>query len=146
MVSRVVAVSGGFDPLHAGHIALLAEASRLGDWLVVILNSDRWLIEKKGICFMDFAHRRQILQSIRYVDEVLGQVDGDDSVCQTLEAICPHYFVNGGDRTSKEIPEAATCRKLGIDMIDNIGGKKTYSSSALLARYADNLYTPKLVR
>jgi len=128
----VVAVSGGFDPIHIGHIEMLNQARKLGDKLVVILNSDRFLKNKKGYVFMKFKERKAIIENIKSVDKVIPCIDKDQTVCKTLEKLKPDIFANGGDRTRDNIPEVAVCKKLGIKMIFNVGGKKIQSSSWLV--------------
>ena len=127
---KVVAVSGGFDPLHKGHIEHLREARKLGDKLVVILNKDQFLLKKKGSVFMPYEDRREILRSLGFVDDVIPCIDEDETVCRTLKQLKPNIFAKGGDRFSDEIPEAKICRELGIRIIDNLG-KKLQSSSNL---------------
>jgi D-beta-D-heptose 7-phosphate kinase/D-beta-D-heptose 1-phosphate adenosyltransferase len=134
---KIVATSGGFDPLHIGHIRCFKEAKALGDWLIVVLNSDRFLIQKKGFVFMPFKERKELIASIKYVDEVVNCIDKDQSVCETLTKIRPAVFAKGGDRTLENIPEAKICQRLGIKMIFNVGGKKVQSSSWLLKKFAE---------
>lgn len=144
----VVAVSGGFDPLHIGHIRYIQEAKKLGDHLVVILNNDHWLRAKKGYSFMSENDRKEILESLSVVDEVIlsGHTpnDSDRSVCRELQRIRPHVFANGGDRTpidaKKETsslnPEVSVCKELGITMVYSVGkGGKVRSSSELVATF-----------
>ena len=83
-MSNVVLVSGGFDPLHSGHIAYFKEAKKLGSKLVVALNSDEWLTRKKGRPFMPFEERAAIVKELKVVDEVIGFDDSDDSACQAI--------------------------------------------------------------
>lgn len=128
----VVAVSGGFDPVHIGHIRYLKEAKKLGDKLLVILNTDDFLIRKKGKPFMVFTERKEILEAIRWVDEVVPSVDNDQTVCQSLRYYKPDIFAKGGDRTISNIPEKDTCTELGIKMVFGIGGTKIQSSSWLI--------------
>jgi D-beta-D-heptose 7-phosphate kinase/D-beta-D-heptose 1-phosphate adenosyltransferase len=135
-MNKIVAVSGGFDPIHAGHIALLKAASSYGK-VTVILNTDEWLTKKKGKPFMDFATRKTILESIRYVDKVITANDYDGTVCFTLATYTPDYFANGGDRESENTPELATCRNLGIIPLFGIGGGKLQASSTLLSNWAE---------
>lgn len=134
---RVVAVSGGFDPIHIGHVRMFKEAKALGDHLVVILNNDNWLHAKKGFAFMPQEERKEIIEAIHCVDEVIitshTVEDMDRSVCRELEKARPHIFANGGDRTDKNTPESALCEKLGIKMAFSIGkGGKVQSSSWLI--------------
>lgn len=134
--SKVVAVSGGFDPLHIGHIRMFEEAKALGDKLVVLVNSDEFLIRKKGKAFMPLAERMEMIRAIRCVDEVYAVIDTDQSVCETLRLIRPDIFANGGDRTQDNIPENDVCKELGIIRVFNVGGMKVQSSSELLNNYA----------
>lgn len=133
---KVIAVSGGFDPLHIGHVRMFQEARALGDRLVVFLNNDNWLKTKKGFAFMPEEERKEILLALRDVDEVYitkhKENDPDTSVCEALREVKPDAFANGGDRKHDNIPEVAVCNELGIEMIFNIGhGGKVQSSSWL---------------
>jgi D-beta-D-heptose 7-phosphate kinase/D-beta-D-heptose 1-phosphate adenosyltransferase len=120
-----VAVSGAFDPIHVGHIAYIREAAKLGDRLVVILNNDNFLLRKKGFVFRPFEDRKEILESIKGVDEVIASVDHDQTVCKTLELLKPDIFAKGGYRTGPEnIPEVDTCRSIGCKVVTNVGGGK----------------------
>lgn len=134
--AKVVAVSGGFDPIHSGHILLFKEAWALGTELVVLLNSDEFLERKKGKPFMSWDERRTVLESIRYISQVYPVIDTDQTVCKTLEMIRPDIFANGGDRVSDNTPEVDVCRKMGIEMVFNVGGKKLQSSSNLLKKWS----------
>src|SRR3989344_2977431 len=135
----VVAVSGGFDPAHIGHVRLFQKAKKLGDKLVVILNNDNWLLAKKGYVFMPQNERQEILEALACVDEVVltkhPKNPKDMSVCRELLKIKPQIFANGGDRYPKNIPgpEVKICRKIGCPMIFNVGrGGKIQSSSWLV--------------
>jgi len=136
----VVAVSGGFDPVHAGHLQLLEEAGKLGDELVVILNNDNWLKKKKGFVFMSQQERRKIIGALKWVDKVIITVHGpnpkDMSVNKELERIKPDIFANGGDRVKKNVPEVKVCKGINCRMIFNVGRNgKMQSSSWLLAKF-----------
>ena len=131
--SKTIAVSGGFDPIHEGHIRMIREASKYGD-VVVILNSDDWLERKKGYNFMSFKERSYIAGSIKGVVLTSGVDDSDDTVCEALKRIKPDYFANGGDRYETNTPEMTVCKELNIEMLWNIGGGKTQSSSDLINR------------
>ena len=143
---KVVAVSGGFDPLHIGHVRMFKEAKKLGGRLVVILNNDNWLRKKKGKEFMPETERKEIIEAIECVDEVLitshsEKINFKDSyqksVCEDLAKLKPHIFANGGDRFADDIPEFKLCSELGIEMIFNVGqGGKVRSSSELLKEYS----------
>lgn len=133
---KTVVVSGGFDPVHIGHVRMFNEARALGDRLVVILNNDNWLMKKKGFVFMSEAERKEIIEAFRAVDEVVltkhEVATNDMSVCAALEEIKPDIFANGGDRKIDNIPEVATCESIGCEMVFNIGrGGKVQSSSEL---------------
>ncbi len=138
----VVAVSGGFDPVHIGHVRLFERAKALGTKLVVILNNDNWLTKKKHHIFMTQDERREVIAGLRAVDEVVLTEHGVDptdmSVCDALRKVRPHIFANGGDRHQHNIPEVPVCEEIGAKMIFNIGeGGKVQSSSWLLTRYLE---------
>jgi cytidyltransferase-like protein len=127
-----VAVSGAFDPIHVGHTRYVREAAKLGDRLVVILNGDDFLLRKKGFVFMPFEERKEILENVKGVDEIIASVDEDQTVCKTLELVKPDIFAKGGEWTGPEnIPEAETCRKIGCKLVTNVGGGKIRSNSEL---------------
>ena len=135
----VVAVSGGFDPIHPGHIRLFKEAKALGDKLVVILNNDNWLLKKKRFNFMTAKERKEVIESIRFVDKVViskHRHDPEDmSVTEALRELRPDIFANGGDRTKKNVPEDAVCKRIGCKMVFNVGvGGKIQSSSSLVEK------------
>ena len=130
--SITVAVSGAFDPIHVGHIAYLREAAKLGDRLVVILNSDIFLLRKKGFVFRPFEDRKEILENIRGVDEVIASVDDDQTVCKTLELLKPDIFAKGGYWTGPEdVPEVETCSAIGCKVVTNVGGGKLRADKEL---------------
>ncbi|MDD5050846.1 MAG: adenylyltransferase/cytidyltransferase family protein [Candidatus Pacebacteria bacterium] len=147
----VVAVSGGFDPLHVGHVRMFEEAKKLGDKLVVILNNDNWLAKKKGAPFMPEAERKEIIEALRAVDEVIltrhTPDDPDRSVTHILAELKPDIFANGGDRDQSDAnkassslnPEQELCKRLGIKLVFNVGrGGKVQSSSWLIAKAVEN--------
>ncbi len=141
----VVAVSGGFDPVHIGHVRLIQEAKKLGDKLVVILNNDNWLKKKKIHIFMHEKERKEILESIGGVDEVVltnhPKNPKDMSVSREILKIKPDIFANGGDRKAeKDILEGEACRRVGCKLVFNVGkGGKIQSSSWLLTKYVNKL-------
>lgn len=144
----VVAVSGGFDPIHVGHVRMFEEAKKLGDELVVILNNDNWLRKKKHVIFMEQEERAEIIKALKPVDRVVltghKEDPNDMSVCAELKKIKPDIFANGGDRKHDNIPEVATCQAIGCDMVFNIGhGGKVQSSSWLLAKYHEKVSKTK---
>lgn len=137
--NTVVAVSGGFDPVHIGHVRMLNEAKALGDYLVVILNNDNWLRTKKGTEFMPQAERKEILENFKAVDEVIltqhKPNDSDRSVMRSLTDLRPDIFANGGDRKDDNIPEYVFCNENNIRMEFNVGhGGKVQSSSDLIRK------------
>ena len=136
-MKTVVAVSGGFDPVHIGHVRMFIEAKKLGDELVVIVNNDNWMQLKKGYHFMPDTERKEIIEALRAVDRVMLTFHEpgttDMSVCKELEALKPTIFANGGDRKADNIPEYQVCERLGIKMVFNVGfGGKVQSSSDLV--------------
>ena len=135
----VVCTSGGFDPIHVGHLRMFSAAKKLGDLHIVILNNDNWLLKKKQRCFMTTKERKEILESISSVDKVMitrhPSNPKDMSIVSDLKRIRPRIYANGGDRTVKNTPEKEVCEKLGIKMVFNVGGPKIRSSSELLKDY-----------
>lgn len=134
-----VAISGGFDPIHVGHVRMIRAAKALGDYLVVIMNNDNWLKSKKGYVFMPQKERQELLEAIAGVDKVVisshHKTPKDMSVVKEIIKIKPNIFANGGDRKLDNIPEVITCRKLGIKMVFNVGhGGKIQSSSWLVKK------------
>ena len=133
----VVAVSGGFDPIHIGHIRMFQEAKALGDELIVILNNDNWLHKKKGYVFMPEKERQEIIESIKGVDRVVltehSSDTNDMSVVSEVRKLKPDIFVNGGDRTNTNTPEMDVCREIDCEMVFGVGhGGKVQSSSWLV--------------
>lgn len=143
-MKKIVCVSGGFDPIHVGHVRMIQEAAALGDELVVIINNDHWLMKKKGHVFMPQDQRREVVEGLRGVTRVVFTAhepdDEDRSVCRELREIKPDIFANGGDRKpdGDPVPEVAVCEELGIEMVYNVGqGGKVQSSSWLTAEDRD---------
>jgi len=140
-MKKIVVVSGGFDPIHSGHIRMIKEARLLGDLLIVGINSDEWLARKKGRAFMPWNERLCVLNNLSSVDEVYTFDDDDGTACHLLQQVRAHYpndkiiFANGGDRTQANIPE--------MDVDDNnlqfafgVGGfNKANSSSWILEEW-----------
>jgi cytidyltransferase-like protein len=124
----IVVVSGGFDPLHRGHIRLFNEAKKLGHKLICGLNSDKWLVRKNGQVGMNFGERAEIISSLRAVDEVISFNDDTDACInlltrvQSLYPSCSICFANGGQMEEKNTPESGFCRAYKIDMLWNVGG------------------------
>jgi cytidyltransferase-like protein len=136
---KIIVVTGGFDPIHSGHIAYINEARKLGDLLVVGLNSDEWLVRKKGRAFMPWQERAAVLSAIHGVSRVEHFNDSDGSACDLLEIIKRQFpyatviFANGGDRTKENIPEMSVP---GIEFAFGVGGtNKANSSSWILEEW-----------
>ncbi len=143
MKKNIIILSGGFDPVHKGHIRMFKEAKIHGN-VFVGLNSDEWLLRKKNKYFMPFEERKEILESIKYIDLVFEFNDEDDTACSLIKDIYDHYnnkciifFGNGGDRTNQTTPEVEYCKKNNIEMIWGLGGGKIQSSSDLLKNWED---------
>lgn len=132
---RISVISGGFDPLHKGHISLIQAARAYGDCLIAILNSDDWLTRKKGKPFMDYENRAAVLLALSSVDFVIPAQDSDGSVAETLRDIKMRFpgaqitFCNGGDRFANNTPEAQV---RGVSFAFGVGGGKVASSSDFL--------------
>jgi len=133
-MKKTICVSGYFTVLHTGHITMFEEAKKLGDKLIVIVNNNSQQINKKGKLIHDANDIKYIIERLNMVDEVIIAIGEEKSVCKTLEALKPDIFANGGDRTSENIPEIATCEKNNIEMIYGIGKEKTNSSSELISK------------
>lgn len=133
MVNRVVLVTGGFDPLHSGHIEYFRAAKGLGDVLVVGVNSDSWLQRKKGREFMPSYERVQIIENLRMVDHCILFNDTEDHAIEAIRNVKTMYpnsqiiFANGGDRTSDNIPEMT---ELDVEFVFGVGGETKKNSSS----------------
>jgi len=141
---KIVLVTGGFDPLHSGHIAYFKSARLLGDMLIVGLNSDEWLERKKGRAFMPWNERLCIINNLTMVDEVYTFDDEDGSAKHFIQQVRAHYpdsqliFANGGDRTSSNIPEM-NINDNNIEFVFGVGGEdKKNSSSWILEDWQTN--------
>jgi cytidyltransferase-like protein len=141
---KLIVVSGGFDPIHSGHIAYFNSAKSYGDKLIVALNSDVWLEKKKGKFFMPFHERKDIVEAIKFVDEVIGFKDDDKGSCiNALEEIKKSYpdddvyFANGGDRDKKNIPEMSVS---GINFLFSVGGDDKKNSSSWILNKWQNYF------
>lgn len=127
---KTIALSGGFDPLHVGHVEMINKAAEYGK-VLVILNSDEWLMRKKGYIFMPWEERQVILLNLRNVYHVVSTEDLDNSSSAALYIYKPDYFGNGGDRAAHNTPEDKACEELGIEIIYGLG-QKIQSSSDLV--------------
>jgi cytidyltransferase-like protein len=134
-MKTVVVVSGGFDPIHAGHVALIKAARELGDYLVVGINSDAWLSRKKGAAFMPWYHRAEVIRNFKQVNEVMSWEDHDDSAIELLNRVKREFpnsqivFANGGDRNATNIPEMSVTDvifKFGIGGEDKRGSSSNF--------------------
>jgi D-beta-D-heptose 7-phosphate kinase/D-beta-D-heptose 1-phosphate adenosyltransferase len=133
----VYVTSGGFDPLHVGHLRCILETTKMADldggYVVIIVNGDGFLKRKKGKAFMPENERAEIISGIRGVDDVLIWDDGGQTVTGAIAALRPTYFTKGGDRAAPEdIPEWQICQEVGCKVMFNVGGDKVQSSSWLI--------------
>jgi D-beta-D-heptose 7-phosphate kinase/D-beta-D-heptose 1-phosphate adenosyltransferase len=138
-LGTIVCTSGGFDPIHPGHITCIHESKSLGDTVVVIVNGDNFLINKKGKAFMDLQTRSRIVSYIKGVDYVIPfEIENDSTVKVALQKIKPHIFTKGGDRIDEtSIPEWSTCEENNIKIISGVGHKKDWSSSDFLKEWGE---------
>ena len=128
---KTICVSGGFDPVHVGHLRMMQDASQYGD-VIAIVNSDKWLMRKKGYIFMPFKERCEIIEGFSCVARTSFVEDADNTVCEALRRLKPDYFANGGDRKTDNTPEMQVCAELDIELLWNVGGGKIQSSSTLV--------------
>lgn len=136
----VIILSGGFDPIHDGHINMIEAAAELGE-VIILLNSDEWLTRKKGRPFQEYRTRRKVLSAIKGVSDIFSVNDADGSVVEGLQYLKNRLpkeelaFGNGGDRTAENTPEIEYCQNNDIQLLFGLGGEKVQSSSALLNAY-----------
>lgn len=128
---KLIAVSGGFDPVHVGHVQMIEQCAKIGDVLIIV-NSDDWLIRKKGYVFMPWDEKAYIMSQFKGVVQVTSVDDSGGTVCEALRKHKPDAFANGGDRRHNNTPEMDVCEELGIEMLWNMGGEKVQSSSELV--------------
>ena len=134
-MKTIVIATGGFDPIHSGHINYVKEAKKLGDVLIVGLNSDAWLRRKKGQEFMPYKERSSIVRNIVGVDFVIDFVDDDGSAKHAIQMVRSSYpqdriiFANGGDRTSTNIPEMSVVDN-NLEFMFGVGGEHKMNSSS----------------
>jgi cytidyltransferase-like protein len=119
-MSNTVMISGGFDPIHIGHVRLIREAAKYGN-VIVAMNSDEWIFRQKGFNSIGFKERKEFLMSIKGVIDVVSVNDQDGTVCTALIEHKPTYFANGGPRNKNNTPEKVVCVELGIEMLWGIG-------------------------
>lgn len=134
-MKKIVLITGGFDPIHSGHIAYFKSAKKLGDILIVGINSDEWLARKKGSAFMPYAERAEIVRNIVGVDFVIDFDDSDGSARRAIWMVRQSYpqdhiiFANGGDRTSENIPEMSVSDN-NLSFEFGVGGENKKNSSS----------------
>lgn len=139
-------VSGGFDPIHEGHIAMINASAEASNGVILLLNSDAWLIRKKGANFMNFNTRKVICENLKGVIDVLSFDDTDNSASDGIRRARAKYpdaelvFANGGDRTKYNIPETAACLECNVEMKFGVGGdNKANASSKILKEYVEKV-------
>lgn len=144
-MARYYIVSGGFDPIHEGHIAMIVDSVKHSDGVIVLANSDEWLCRKKGKNFYNFQTRRAILENLKGVIDVIAFDDSDNTACDGIRKARKKYpnaelvFANGGDRTKNNIPEIPVCKECGVEIVFGVGGEnKANSSSWILQKYNEN--------
>ena len=139
MKSTIVIATGGFDPIHSGHIAYLNEAKKLGNFLYVGVNTDAWLIRKKGKAFMNWQERASIVSNLKAVDSIVEFDDFDGSAKNAILAVRKIHpnekiiFANGGDRTYSNIPEMDVIDS-NIEFVFSVGGDFKMNSSSWILR------------
>jgi D-beta-D-heptose 7-phosphate kinase/D-beta-D-heptose 1-phosphate adenosyltransferase len=134
---QVVATSGGFDPVHFGHVRCILATSlvRPPQKTVIIVNSDEFLIRKKGFAFMPLDERMEIIDAIKGVDYVVPWEDGTQFVSGALAQLEPDYFTKGGDRSSPDqVPELDVCKRIDCQIIFGVGGTDKIQSSSSLVK------------
>ena len=135
----IVLISGGFDPVHSGHIKLIEEASKHGD-IVVLLNSDEWLRKKKGKEFLSFKERSVIMNALKNVIDVISCGEADRTCIDGIKKVIKKYpnqtikFANGGDRNNNTTPETKFCEENDIDLLWGIGGNNKSNSSSWILK------------
>ncbi len=138
-LGKIVCTSGGYDPMHPGHVSCIHESKQYGDTVVVVVNGDNFLKVKKGKPFMDLQTRCHIISYVRGVDYVIPfEIENDQTVCEALKQIKPHIFTKGGDRIDEtSIPEWQTCLDHNIQVISGVGHSKLWSSSDFLREWGE---------
>lgn len=137
-------VSGGFDPIHEGHVENILESKNNSDGVIALVNSDEWLCRKKGKNFMNFQTRSTVVGAIKGVIDVIAFDDSDNSACDGLRKARAKYpndtlvFAKGGDRTADNIPEIPVCKELNIEIKYNVGfgisGRQKPNSSSWILK------------
>tara|TARA_R110000824_G_scaffold283956_1_gene472270 strand:- start:548 stop:973 length:426 start_codon:yes stop_codon:yes gene_type:complete len=132
-MKKIIALSGAFDPPTVGQTRMISHASKIGD-VIIILNSDRWLKERKHNIFLPRDHRRYILSKMPGVISVIDADDEDGTVCKTLKHLKPNMFGNGGHRTPANTPEIDLCKEMDIELVWHVGSDEDIKN-------IENLYT-----
>ncbi len=139
-------VSGGFDPIHEGHIEMIKASAAASDGVILLLNSDEWLIRKKGTNFMNFKTRKIICENLKGIIDVIAFDDTDNSASDGILQARNKYpdaklvFANGGDRTRENIPEEPMCVKCNVELKFGVGGEnKANASSKILKEYVEKV-------
>ena len=147
--SKIILVTGGFDPIHSGHIEYLQSAKNLGDILVVGLNSDEWLTRKKGRPFMPFRERQSVIENLKMVDKVISFDDSDNTARGAIFKVMSTFgygkkiiFANGGDRVEGNVPEHDTYDNI-VEFVYGVGGVAKKNSSSWIL---DEWKNPKTIR
>ena len=140
-MKKIIILSGGFDPVHMGHIRMFKAAKEQDAIVIVGVNSDSWLTRKKGKPFMLESERLEILKGFKYIDYVYAFNDDDDTACDLIKKVIELYsnnkdvkifFGNGGDRINTNTPEEKFCNQNNVEMLWGVGGGKIQSSSDLI--------------
>ncbi len=140
---KIYMTSGGFDPMHVGHVRCIRETARIaqanGGKTLIVVNGDQFLINKKGKAFMPANERCEIIAAIEGVDAVVEWYDGTQTVSGAIKEFGPDFFTKGGDRDcAQNIPEWETCEEVGCRIILGVGGAKVQSSSSLIKNGAED--------
>lgn len=136
---KKVVVSGGFAPFHSGHARYLNHAAAYGQ-LVVVLNSDQWLMKNKGFVFQDFYERMEVLFCFTKTRSVVAAEDEDGTICKNLEKIYPDiYCVGATHENASNTPEVKLCKKLGIQIMFGVGGPRVQSTVELVKKVTESL-------
>jgi cytidyltransferase-like protein len=140
----IVIISGAFGPIHRGHVRLFKGAKAIGHKVILGLNSDQWVVDKRGKVFMDWAERAEVLREFKNVDDVMSFDDSDGTALDLILRVKKLYpemkiaFANGGGRTENNTPESGMCSAYGIDMVFNAGGGIVASSTQIIENVKGN--------
>ncbi len=143
-MAKYYIVSGGFDPIHEGHIEMIKASRAKSDGVILLLNSDEWLTRKKGKNFMSFKTRLAVCENIKGVIDVFGFDDKDNSACDGIIKVRAKYpndelvFANGGDRTKDNIPEIAVAKECNVALEFGVGGENKANSSSWILKEWNN--------